>query len=237
VQLKNIWFSLLPEGPQKEYNKAFQKQTMVLTYYLSQQEKAKQGDYGDFSMLHLIASGNYNAGFEDWMDVKKDTLCLTFYVNTSAFFRFYNDRDKLEYLCQILRDASFAFADRYPALMQSLRSSLDDFRRQGFKNEWVLDRGEVGKLNLTYEVRCVLTCEHYYAMFILFQEGKEVYTQDIYLSIPNELYVELKLKKVVRKQDRLELWGIAKKPIHTISLNDKALAISLQKGKKQKKGA
>jgi len=102
----------------------------------------------------------------------------------------------------------------------ALEKAIQEFRNQGFKNEWIHQRKLFRPLNVQAYLCCSLNSEKFFLTLTLEREGKTVYSKLILETLPDEMIFGYRFKEVVMMGDDIIVKDKFGDPAFTLNIAD-----------------
>jgi hypothetical protein len=100
----------------------------------------------------------------------------------------------------------------FPIPYDVLMQGIEDFRKGGYKNEWVHSRQLIKPLGLHASLLCVMDTDEFRLTLLLERKGATVYKDTIFTTMPDEIMFGYKFKDVILVGDKL----VVRTKMHTV---------------------
>ncbi|WP_330983697.1 MULTISPECIES: hypothetical protein [Enterobacterales] len=214
--LKEIY--LYPEilDYREEITFLFKKQSRSLCNYIERYLKAVKYQTDDFKRICFVC--------------QKEPLSNT-YINTCNVLcvsipmsqdEYTNKKKEFlnEYFISLLMLGMDKCNETHPLPSDIIIAAINEFRREGYINEWVFKKKKLKELGLEFILKCSLTMDEFSLDLHVAKEKNIIYRDNIIKDIPNEFVFNYHLKDLLITNDNIKVIDKLNKEIYSKNIDE-----------------
>lgn len=219
--LRHIYIYLdLEEWPERLHRPVGFESRCVCNFI---EQRLKQLRYHTEGFSKLVVTGT-KAPIDECPVESVNAVCPTVVFDEQRFL-VTEGVGRLEYFMELLTAGFNKCAQFHSIPLQELLSYLEEFRRGGYRNEWVHKRRTFRGTGLSAELCCCLTMDYFSLNLRVESRDAVIFDQEILRDLPDELIFDYRFRDIELKNDRLRVTSKVSNPLLDLDLSSMAVTL------------
>lgn len=215
MTITKVYVAINEESEEYTAQSDFDFEVFFITEYISRNLKKYKFKYGSVNKLIIRMDSTGES-------VVHEPEFNSLRFNTSYSYRDFNKlngTNRTQKILELIDKASLAYESHIPGIHQVMRSSIDSFRSDNYKNTWRFKKKRIPGIG-EVELICELDRDAFSLTIVARHNGVEVLKREILKTKPSSIIYHHKFKDILFDGERIMVSDRFDEPIYQVSISE-----------------
>lgn len=220
--LRNIYMQPEPLDYPDSVKRSFRDRNRCFTNYIQRHIRSLRYETKGFNCVTVIGRTEINNGQDLYINCD-NILCVEIPFDEKKYVTLEEETELNEFFIEMLETGITKAAKEYDIPVQAMQEGIKDFRAGGYVNEWKFKARMFRDIGIKCILNCKLTMQAFHLYLQIMKGKEEIFNEEIYTSLPDEICFHNELKDVILVDDKIVVIGKLNNAVYEVKLSDLGL--------------